>query len=272
MKKNEDIRKKSVMTKFDLSRLLMKSKPIDSKIEYILKECKNRKVLDLGCIRHSADFALNDPNWLHKKIIDVADHVVGVDYLSDEIEILQKYGFNIMYGDVTLPLNIESKFDIIVAGDLIEHLTNFDGFFKNCQNLLEQNGKIIITTPNPFFIDEFFYVALKRNFLINPEHTCWIDPQSLLQLISRFNFRIEHVAFIKHSWELKNLIPENKSMEYDILNGKWLNDTYTRKIYRMLLGFIFNMIFVPFKVIFGLNTKLVKYSDYIFLITRNNEK
>ena len=48
-----------------------------------------KNVLDIGCIRHSAEFAVSDPNWLHKKISTAASRTLGVDYLPDEVEKLR---------------------------------------------------------------------------------------------------------------------------------------------------------------------------------------
>ena len=29
---------------------------------------------------------------------------------------------------------------------------------------------------NPFYREQYFYVAFKNSLIVNPEHTCWIDP------------------------------------------------------------------------------------------------
>jgi len=43
---------------------------------------------------------------------------------------------------------INKKFDTIVAGEIIEHVENPLLFIKNCYNLLNKEGKLILTTPN----------------------------------------------------------------------------------------------------------------------------
>lgn len=44
--------------------------------------------------------------------------------------------------------NIQKKFDLILAGELIEHLYNPDGLISSCLLALKSNGYFIITTPN----------------------------------------------------------------------------------------------------------------------------
>lgn len=43
---------------------------------------------------------------------------------------------------------IKEKFDVIVSIEIIEHLDSRKNFLKNCYELLNTNGKLIITTPN----------------------------------------------------------------------------------------------------------------------------
>jgi len=150
-----------MMNKFELADMIKAAKPVN-KESFIADMCAGKAVLDLGCIRHSAEFALKDATWLHKRIKEVAKKTVGVDYLPREIEKINSAGYDVIFGDVTKPMNITEKFDVIVAGDLLEHLTNFEGFFNNCKTLLTDDGILIITTPNPFFCGEFHYVLFKR--------------------------------------------------------------------------------------------------------------
>lgn len=241
--------------------------PVDKEF-FVMERCKGKSVLDLGCVRHNADFALSDPMWLHQKIKSVAGKVMGVDYLPEEVKKLNSRGYEIITADATKPLPVKETFDVIVAGDLIEHLSNFDGFFENCQRLLKADGILIITTPNPFYSDEYDFVAFKKRYLINPEHTCWIDPQALSQLARRFNFKIDEVHFIKNSWKLKNMICESKDEEFDILNGRWVKNSFLRKTNRKVLGIIFSLFYAPYKALFVKNSLLVKYSDYLAVLKK----
>jgi len=257
------------MNKFELSNKIIKSDTKD-RIKFIIDKCQNKVVFDIGCVRHNAVYALNDKKWLHGKIKNVAKKVVGIDYIKDDVEILKKRGFDIIYGDITKKLITEEKYDVIVAGDIIEHLSNFEGFFNNCDKLLNIDGIIIVTTPNPFYIDEFYYVLIKNEYLVNPEHTCWIDPQTLNQLCNRFNYKIDEIYFIKNSWTLGNMIMESKKNQYDILKGFWNNLTFQFKLKKEIIKFIFNLFFIPFKLFLSFNSKLVNYSDYIAVLKRIN--
>jgi len=256
------------MDKYTLASKVRKAGTVDREA-FVEERCRGKVVLDMGCIRHCAEAAINNSNWLHAKIKSVAEKTVGVDFLPREIEKLKAHGYDIVLGDVTKPLPISDRFDIIVAGDLIEHLTNFTGFFENCSRLLKSNGEIVVSTPNPFYCGEFHFVALKGNYLINPEHTCWIDPQALNQLSQRFGFVISEIHFIKKTWKLKHLICVNEHNEYDILQDIWLNSSFYAKLRRRVLGYLFQVFYMPFRILSGANTKLVRYSDYLAVLTRS---
>ncbi len=253
------------MDRFQLSERLSKSSPI-KRVEFIQEKCRGKNVLDLGCIRHNLDFAISDPNWLHKKIKAVAGKVVGVDYLLNDVEKLRSMGYDILFGDVTKPLNINEKFDVIVAGDLIEHLLNIEAFFLNCSRLLVEGGILIVTTPNPFFSEEYHYVSFKKQYLVNPEHTCWIDPQIMLRLSIRVGFFIAEIYFVDSRWELKNLILESREHECDILNGTWKNNNMNFKIKRKIASILFQLFYGPYKLLTGADSPLVKYSDYLVVL------
>ncbi len=248
----------------------MNNLPIDKvdKIDFIKNKCKGRSVLDLGCVRHDAAFSMNDPNWLHRHLCDIAESIVGVDYVENEVRKLNQIGgYSIIYGDVTKPLPIEKRFDVIVAGDLIEHLTCFEGFFDNVNRLLKDDGILILTTPNPFYRDGFFYTLLKNDILVNPEHTCWIDPKCMNQLIERFSLEIIELHWLNGSnWALRMLITQNAKDRYDILKGKWEKNTNRDKIRRKMMEYLFEPFYLPFKILISTNS--TNYADYLAVIQK----
>lgn len=258
------------MNKYELARLCKTSQSVN-KVEYIQTLCRDKTVLDLGCIRHSAGFAISDPNWLHKKIKDVAKKVIGIDYLTEEVKKIRGLGYDIRYGDVTKPLPLEETFDVIVAADLIEHLTNFKGFFKNCLRFLNEEGCLIITTPNPFYTDQFHYVAFKEQFVMNPEHTCWIDPYAMIQLTARFGLELQDIRYIKPSWQLADMVCEREGFDYNILNDRWSDTSFMSNALRFGIGWVFQVFFVLYATLTLTDTELVRYADYIVVLKGNGE-
>ncbi len=165
----------------------------DAKIAYVTERCKAKEVLDLGCVQHTRISYLNK-NWLHKAIISVAKSVKGLDLYKDGVVALQEQGYDVVYGDAQ-DFNIEQKYDVVVAGDLIEHLSNFDGFFKSVSSHLKDDGIFLIATPNPWHWIRCVRSAMGITIRVNPEHTAWFCPDTVRLIGKRFGFEVVDVAY-----------------------------------------------------------------------------
>jgi SAM-dependent methyltransferase len=123
-------------------------RPVD-RIDYIVEICRRKKILDLGCLDETALLKKNTPLWLHSRIAEVGLNTIGVDNsLSLPDEGLCLENSKILKGDIT-DRNIISGLDIdvVVAGELIEHLPNTLRFFKMLKEVYP--GKCLIcSTPN----------------------------------------------------------------------------------------------------------------------------
>jgi len=189
--------------------------------ETILSYCDDKEVLDIGCVEHNIDRTRAD-EWVHGRIKRAAKKVIGIDYLAEEVNKLKEAGYEVVCADATKPFHIGEQFDVIVVGNLIEHLSDFPGFFSNVTEHLKENGVVLVSTANPFYMEQYFYSAFKNEIMINPEHTCWLDPVALDQLAGRFGFRTEKVYWIKEGWTLSKVICNGESKYYDVLAGKWI--------------------------------------------------
>ena len=167
-----------------------KKNEIIDKNQLIEDLCREKKVLDLGCIDHSSKTAIElGENWLHKKIKNIARELVGVDILENDALKLNKLGYNIICADVE-SFNLNETFDVIVAGDLIEHLSNIGLFFESVSYHMNQDTIFVITTPNPFNIEQTMYALFHNRIVVHDQHTVWISPQNFWELSSRNKMRI----------------------------------------------------------------------------------
>ena len=151
-----------------------------TKTEYILKRCAGKKVLDLGIIQNINK--IGHPNWLHDKICEVADVVYGVD-LADLV-LPEKY--NYIQHDVEKidEMPYVGHFDIVVAGDIIEHLFNPGMFLENAKEL--EFNEMIIATPN--VMSPKYWTLGKEK--CRDDHTCWYSMKTLTQLLEMKGYTI----------------------------------------------------------------------------------
>lgn len=214
-----------------------------SRHEIIQDICFRKSVLDIGCVHHDIENSYYD-DWLHGKVVEVASFVLGVDYLENEIKDLALRGFNVVCGDVNLPLPIEQKFDVILVGNLIEHLSSFSGLMENISRLLSDDGVALISTANPFFREQYFYSALKNEIIVNPEHTCWIDPVTLDQLSKRFGLETAEVLWVKEKWKLSDTYFNGNKQILNTFTGRWsflYPPSFLEKLITPLLMIVFRI-------------------------------
>ena len=165
------------------------------KQKFILSKCNDKNVLDLGCVEHDLfRDNLKSGKWLHHKIKQVSKSVVGVDLLNEFFPELEESGYNILFGDVEKLYEVKEldnkKFDVIVAGDLIEHLFNAGLFIDSIKSFCDKNTEIIITTPNAMAF-HFFFPNLMHGIEPNrDDHTCWYSMRTLCQLFEMKGFSI----------------------------------------------------------------------------------
>lgn len=130
-------------------------------------------------------------------ICQESKQTVGIDIDKEGVNYLKKRGYDARVEDAQ-NFDLGEKFDVIVAGDVVEHLTNFDGFLKSVKKHLKNNSKFskfIITTPNVFFFRRTIKIILEGKPPVNPEHTCWFDEETLTQLLRRYGFRIDRIFY-----------------------------------------------------------------------------
>lgn len=142
------------------------------RLKYIVNECVNRRILDLGCFDETALIKENSETYLFQQISNVAAFHIGVDnssLLPDE-GIVYSEKRKILKGSIyeldTMNLD-QYHFDVIVAGELIEHLPDTLKFFSH---LKENFGgkRLICSTPNATSFSNLLLSLFKRE-------SCHID-------------------------------------------------------------------------------------------------
>jgi 2-polyprenyl-3-methyl-5-hydroxy-6-metoxy-1,4-benzoquinol methylase len=142
--------------------------------------CNGKNVLDVGCV--GQDVQITNRNWLHQKILTVSNYAKGVDIDRINVLKMKKKGYDIVCPE---ELCREDKFDVIVMADVIEHVDNPVLFLEEYSTYLNKKGVIIVTTPNSNRALNFLSILFYNDYSINDEHTMWLCPKTLFEIISR---------------------------------------------------------------------------------------
>lgn len=174
-----------------------KSMQYQSKHEAILSRCKGKRVLHLGCVGNN-DYDVGhkvaaSPSTLHMKLSSIAD-VTGVDISGDAVEEYRRTGIcdNILVGDVEKlgGLHLKPEFDLVIVGDLIEHLSNPGQMLDGVRNLCRKDTRVVLTTPHAFGLAPFLR-HISGNFREGLQHVMTFNEQNLTHLVQRHGFSVE---------------------------------------------------------------------------------
>jgi 2-polyprenyl-3-methyl-5-hydroxy-6-metoxy-1,4-benzoquinol methylase len=104
---------------------------------------RNRRVLELG----------SAAGHFTKALVDQGCRVVGVEIDPDAAEQTAKLAEKVIVGDLSDPGVVESaideeRFDVVVAGDVLEHLPDPLRVLQMCRGALRPGGFVVMSLPN----------------------------------------------------------------------------------------------------------------------------
>mgnify|MGYP003647639721 CR=1 FL=1 len=103
---------------------------------------KNANILDLACGSGRTLYFLKKKGY---------SNICGVDISEEQVALARQVTNNVTVGNVLEFLTgKQSKYDLIFAQDIVEHLTKNEVFdmLEACQNALAPGGRLILSSPN----------------------------------------------------------------------------------------------------------------------------
>ena len=193
--------KKSVIKNFKLK---IKNKPLE-----------NIKILDIGC----------GGGLLSEPMSKLGADVVGIDASKNNIKIAElhakKSNLKIRYY-CTSPekFKTETKFDVILNMEIIEHVNDVDFYLKSCSRLLKKNGIMFIATLNKT-LKSYLFAIVGAEYILRwlpigtHDWEKFIKPNDLISMLKKYKLEInklDGVKFdiIKNDWNLSS----DKSINY----------------------------------------------------------
>jgi 2-polyprenyl-3-methyl-5-hydroxy-6-metoxy-1,4-benzoquinol methylase len=166
---------------------------------FLLERARGKKVLHLGCAdEHTVAVKLKNQTHLHAQLAAVSRNLWGVDVSENALAELRHAGFdNLLRGDVEhldeIPELANQQFDVIIAGELIEHIFNPGLFLKASRRLCSSNTELILTTPNALVYSQTIFALIDRE-AIHPDHMQMWSPTTLRNLVARSGFAVTEVC------------------------------------------------------------------------------
>jgi len=151
------------------------------------------RVLDIGC----------GDGFISKMIIEKENKVVGIEIAENAIKKCKKKGIEVHDLDLNSDWQkkLPGKFDVVYAGEIIEHIFDTDKFLVNIRKALKPDGHLVIDTPNLASMGRRIYLAFGFNPLIETTarsydagHIRYFTYRTLKSLLKENGFIIESYA------------------------------------------------------------------------------
>ncbi len=156
---------------------------INEGLRLLVKDKKTSRILDIGSGLGYFTYALNMEGY----------NAIGIDISKEAVNnAISRFGnFFLCANTSELEKLFPNKFDVIILGELIEHVDLPVEFIQSLKEVLKPNGSIIITTPNKSFYDEDLVWATE----LPPLHLWWFSEESIKCLASMENMLLRFINF-----------------------------------------------------------------------------
>lgn len=132
-----------------------------------------RRVLDLGC-RYGA---------LTRWYLE-GNEVVGMDVDREALTEAAALGIETHWGDVEEAFPFpDASFDVVVAGELLEHVREPGGVVAEASRVLRPGGRLVASVPNAFRFKNRARFALGRRPETDPTHLHIFRPDDVRALL-----------------------------------------------------------------------------------------
>jgi SAM-dependent methyltransferase len=189
-----------------------------------LKEaCRGKKVLHLGCTNWPyTETALKHGELLHLELQPIAGELWGLDADQEGIDVLRSRGVEHLHRanlEQLEELELDETFDVIVAGEMIEHLSNPGLFLRGIKRFMRDDTKLLITTINAYCGMRMAVYGVRGRGgsaePVHPDHVAYYSYSTIRHLLDREQLVARNFLFY-------DLGPEHRPHQRKIFN--WIND------------------------------------------------
>jgi 2-polyprenyl-3-methyl-5-hydroxy-6-metoxy-1,4-benzoquinol methylase len=174
---------------------------------YLLSLCRPRsRILHVGCTNSpNTQARIRRGDLLHaglsRRAEELSATLIGIDIDQESIDLLHRHLPQadlrlIDAHDLAQHFLGDDRFDLIIAGDVIEHLPDPGRFLVACRQALRPDGRLVISTANAFGLVRFLKMIVGHE-AVHPEHTAYYSIRTLARLLQMTGYRLDRSAFYR---------------------------------------------------------------------------
>jgi len=188
----------SSITQEDMAHRLPPAKVVD-RVAYLEDAVRGRRTthvgfVDSGCWAFHSQF----DKWLHAHLDASASELVGLDLDEVGVDEAVRRGYEAYTVDCSDDAAVAAlglaPAQVIIAGEIIEHLDNSGSFLDGLHSLTETGGTLVVTTPNASGLMNAVSAALTGYEVNHPDHVTLYSCFTLCNLLERHGWKVAEVA------------------------------------------------------------------------------
>ena len=170
----------------------LNERPLGGHAKLLALVGSGKRVLDVGC----------SSGYLARPLVEDGCTVVGIEQDEAAAEAAGAVCEEVLVGDVeTMELPFEpGSFDVVLCGDLIEHLRDPEAFLARVRPLLREDGRLVLTTPNVANWSVRLGLLAGRwryteRGILDRTHVHLFTRRTLVEALERAGFRVETLDY-----------------------------------------------------------------------------
>ena len=189
---------------------------IPDRDQYIIEQCRDKKVLHIGPTDWPyTQEKINKDQLLYKKIDEVCVEQLGVDMDKEGAEFLNGARWcersRIVVHDLNKLADIDFKPEVIVFGETLEHLMNHEIALSSIKQCMDRNAVLIISVPNATYIGNFIYALFGAEYQ-HPDHSVAWSFKTLQQFLGKVGVDVDEIIMTHLPHQALNW--KGKTMHY----------------------------------------------------------
>lgn len=161
-----------------------------------LGDLRGKSLLDVGC----------EAGYITKQLIDKGARVTAIDLIPEPIRQLKKElgrrRATLLVADATrLPFK-PASFDIVLATEVIEHITQLKKFVAGAFKVLKPGGRLLITFPNENLRQKLYPIVSFFGIKAEVEDQVTLNNFRCEKIITLFTQKFTLIKFYRLPWFL----------------------------------------------------------------------